>query len=140
MSQDLNSLISPVASPIILSASRFAALPKAEASRLLSNRSCSAWRTAFSRSSFASDSAASIYLRPRDSAPERIDFALASDESRRSLAIRAVSAIVCSAEASARDSRCCAVLIKLIAVSPARISNSSLLKLVMSLRERRSAS
>ena len=80
-----------------------------------------------------------MYLRPRDSAPDKIAFALASDESKRSLVIRAVSATVCSAAATERDSRCCAVLIKLIAVSPARISNSSLLKLVMSRRERKSA-
>ncbi|CAB4956289.1 unannotated protein [freshwater metagenome] len=139
VSHERNSPTATVASEIIFSASRFAALESALASRRLSVNKCSALRVAFSRNSSASDSAAAKYLRPRDSAPAKIALALFSDDSKRSFVIRVASATICSAEEVARDSRCCAVLIRLMAVSPARISNSSLLKLVISRRERRSA-
>ena len=125
---------------IICSACCFAADASAADSRLLWVKSDSALRIASSFNSLASTSAASIYLRPRDSAPERIDFALASEPSSFSFAIRTASATFRSADAIARDSRCCAVLMSDIAVSVARISNSSLESVVISRRERRSAS
>ena len=81
-----------------------------------------------------------MYLRPRASAPESIDAALFCAASSASFAAREVSFTSRSDAACARASRNCADLIIDIAVSVARISNSSLLKLVMSRRERRSAS
>ena len=89
--------------------------------------------------SAASASAVEIYLRPRLSAPARMLRALFSAPSKVSLAARLLSFIKRSAAAVAFASRPCADLIIDMAVSVARISNSSRLRPVMSRRERRSA-
>ena len=138
------------ASEITRSASRRAAVVRATASRRLPSTTESASaifalamedasRLAFRTSSAASTSAAEIYLRPRVSAPARMLRALFSAPSRTSLASRLVSLIRRSAAALAFASRACADLIIDIAVSVARISNSSRLKPVMSRRDLSSA-
>ena len=138
------------ASAMTLSASRRAAVVSATASRRLASTAESASaifafatdvasRVASRTISAASASAVEIYLRPRDSAPARILRALFSAPSRVSFAVRLVSLINRSAAAVALASRACADLIIAIAVSVARISNSSRLKPVISRRALRSA-
>ncbi len=80
-----------------------------------------------------------MYLRPRDSAPERIERAFASAASSSSFVARVVSETKRDAAACALLSRACADLIMDIAVSVARISNSSFVNPVMSRRDLRSA-
>ena len=89
--------------------------------------------------SSASDSAAWMYLRPRVSAPERMVRAFASAASNSSFVAREVSATNRAAATCALLSRAWADLIIDIAVSVARISNSSFVKPVMSRRDFKSA-
>ena len=133
------------------SASRRAAVVSATASRRLVSTAESASaifafatavasRPASRTISDASASAVEIYLRPRDSAPAKILRALFSAPSSMSFAFRLVSLMRRSEAAVAFASRACADLIIAIAVSVARISNSSRLKPVISRRDLRSAS
>ena len=78
-------------------------------------------------------------MRPRVSAPERIVRAFVSAASSSSLVARAVSETKRVAAACALLSRAWADLIIDIAVSVARISNSSFVKPVMSRRDFKSA-
>ena len=124
---------------MIFSPSRRAACAIRAASRRFSSKIDCASRLASRVISAASASAVVMYLRPRDSAPERIVRALFSADSTASLALLAASLMSRSAEFIALDSRACADLIIDIAVSVAKISNSSRLSEVTSRRERRSA-
>ena len=138
------------ASEMTRSASRRAAVVRAAASRRFASTTESASaifafatavasRPASRTISDASASAVEIYLRPRDSAPAKMLRALFSALSSVSFAFRLVSLMRRSDAAVAFASRACADLIIAIAVSVARISNSSRLKPVISRRDLRSA-
>ena len=113
---------------------------RASASRFAASVSERAALSAAVFFSLLSDSAASRYLRPRDSAVDKIDFAFASAPAVASCAMRELSASNLAACELATRSRCWAVFTKFIAVSVAKISNSSRVSEVISFRERRSAS
>ena len=127
------------AAPVSAAASRRFPSTMASASRTFASATADAWRLASRINSAASTSAAEIYLRPRVSAPARTLRALFSAPSRTSFALREDSEIRRSAVACAFASRPWAERIIAIAVSVARISNSSRERPVMSRRERRSA-
>ena len=126
------------ASEIIRSPSRRAARASAVTSRRFSSKRASASAVAWESISCASLSAALMYLRPRDSAPDKSARALLSAASSASRAVLLASLTTRSEDENAFCSRACADLIMVMAVSVAKISNSSLLSDVMSRRERRS--
>ena len=110
------------------------------ASATLASAIALASRVASRTISAASASAVEMYLRPRDSAPAKILRALFSALSSVSFAARFASLTRRSDADVAFASRAWADLIIAMAVSVARISNSSRLNPVMSRRARRSAS